>query len=129
MDITIKRTILSLLAAGLLATAATAVLSRNVTVANKAGESPNATVAEQKETTSPVRVKISGMPGIGIRDTTVVAFEKADWDRDGRLSMKEAQAMPRIGRNFDLIDTNNDGFVSMAEDQAYIQTFRNTAMK
>lgn len=124
-----QRTILSLLAASLLAIASTSVLPENVTVGNKASDSAKTTGAEQKEISSPMMVKISGMPGIGMRDTTVADFENADWDRDGKLNRKEARAMPRVARNFDLIDTNNDGFVTMAEDQAYIQTYRKSAMK
>lgn len=42
-------------------------------------------------------------------------FNKADADGDGKLSKTEAQAMPRVAKNFDNIDADHDGFVTKAE--------------
>jgi hypothetical protein len=46
-------------------------------------------------------------------------FKAADADRNGKLSKAEAKAgMPRIHANFDRIDTDKDGFVTLAEIRA-----------
>ncbi|MDB5807833.1 MAG: EF-hand protein [Betaproteobacteria bacterium] len=42
-------------------------------------------------------------------------FTKADANGDGKLSKTEAQAMPRVAKNFDSIDADHDGFVTKAE--------------
>jgi hypothetical protein len=43
------------------------------------------------------------------------AFKKADKDSDGTLDREEAKALPRVAKNFDQIDTNKDGKVSLDE--------------
>lgn len=43
------------------------------------------------------------------------AFEKADTDKDGRLSTTEAEKLPEIARQFTQLDTNHDGFLSRRE--------------
>ena len=45
-------------------------------------------------------------------------FKKADTDNDGTLTKDEAQAMPRVLKNFDAIDTDQDGTVSLDEIRA-----------
>jgi hypothetical protein len=46
-------------------------------------------------------------------------FKKADSNGDGKLSRDEARkSMPAVARNFDAIDANKDGFVTMEELQA-----------
>ena len=42
-------------------------------------------------------------------------FKKLDTDGDGRISRAEAQAAPRLAENFDAIDANEDGFITMEE--------------
>ncbi|HEX7402899.1 MAG TPA: EF-hand domain-containing protein [Usitatibacter sp.] len=42
-------------------------------------------------------------------------FKKLDTDGDGRISRAEAQAAPRLAANFDAIDANKDGFITMEE--------------
>ncbi|HKB81847.1 MAG TPA: EF-hand domain-containing protein [Burkholderiales bacterium] len=43
------------------------------------------------------------------------AFKKADTDNDGTLTKGEAKAMPRVAKNFDAIDADKDGTVSLDE--------------
>jgi len=46
-------------------------------------------------------------------------FKVADTDKNGKLTKAEAKdGMPRIHVNFDRIDTNRDGFVTLAEIKA-----------
>ncbi|HEX7560452.1 MAG TPA: EF-hand domain-containing protein [Usitatibacter sp.] len=42
-------------------------------------------------------------------------LKKLDTDGDGRISRAEAQAAPRFAANFDAIDANKDGFITMEE--------------
>ena len=46
------------------------------------------------------------------------AFKKADKDNDGTLTKDEAKSMPRVAKNFDSIDTGQDGTVSLDEIHA-----------
>ena len=43
------------------------------------------------------------------------AFKAADKDADGTLDKEEAKAMPRVAKNFDAIDADKSGTVSMEE--------------
>ncbi|MCM0000346.1 MAG: hypothetical protein NBV68_13255 [Erythrobacter sp.] len=46
-------------------------------------------------------------------------FRAADKNADSKLTREEAKAgMPRIHRNFDRVDANKDGFVTLAEIKA-----------
>jgi Ca2+-binding EF-hand superfamily protein len=45
-------------------------------------------------------------------------FKAADKDNDGSLTREEAKAMPRVLKNFDAIDVDKSGTVSLAELQA-----------
>jgi len=49
------------------------------------------------------------------------AFKKADADNDGTLDKTEAKAMPRVAKNFDAIDADKDGTVSMEEIHTYMK--------
>lgn len=42
-------------------------------------------------------------------------FQKADFNKDGRLSRHEAKAIPWISRNFNSLDFNADGGVTLNE--------------
>ena len=46
------------------------------------------------------------------------AFKKADTDNDGTLTKAEAKTMPRVAKNFDAIDADKDGTVSLDEIRA-----------
>ncbi len=45
-------------------------------------------------------------------------FRKADTNNDGSLTREEAKAMPRVAKNFDAIDTDKSGTVTLVEIQA-----------
>ena len=46
-------------------------------------------------------------------------FAAADKNHDGKLTLKEAEAgMPRVARNFDRIDSQHKGYVTVAEIEA-----------
>jgi Ca2+-binding EF-hand superfamily protein len=45
-------------------------------------------------------------------------FRKADTNNDGSLTREEARAMPRVAKNFDAIDADKSGTVTLAEVQA-----------
>jgi Ca2+-binding EF-hand superfamily protein len=46
------------------------------------------------------------------------AFKKADKDNDGSLDREEAKALPRVAKNFDKIDADKSGTVTLAEIHA-----------
>jgi Ca2+-binding EF-hand superfamily protein len=43
------------------------------------------------------------------------AFREADQNGDGRLNREEAAVLPSVAENFDRIDTNQDGSISLDE--------------
>ena len=43
------------------------------------------------------------------------AFDRADVDKDGKLSRTEAENLPAVAQRFEQIDTDRDTFVSRAE--------------
>jgi len=49
------------------------------------------------------------------------AFKKADKDNDGTLDKEEAKAMPHVAKNFDAIDADKDGTVSLEEIQNFMK--------
>jgi Ca2+-binding EF-hand superfamily protein len=49
------------------------------------------------------------------------SLQKADKNKDGKLSKQEAQALPKLGENFEQIDNNHDGFLVMPEILGYLQ--------
>ena len=49
-------------------------------------------------------------------------FKRADANGDGRLTREEAQkGMPLVARDFDRLDTNKDGFVTLDELEAALK--------
>ena len=115
-----KRSIIALLVAGLFAVTATAALAQNVTADPKAGEpSPS---KDQKEMTNPGKDSQAASPDKdkSMHEKGEAAFKKADKDNDGTLDRKEAKAMPNVAKNFDAIDADKDGTVSMEEVHTYM---------
>lgn len=43
------------------------------------------------------------------------AFDRADTNKDGKLSRAEAENLPSVAQRFELIDTNRDTFISREE--------------
>ena len=48
-------------------------------------------------------------------DKGSVDFAKADKNKDGKLTKKEANILPNVSKNFDLIDTDKDDTVDRDE--------------
>lgn len=66
------------------------------------------------------------LPGMSFADNDhaakmEAAFKAADKNNDGKLDREEAKAMPRVSKNFDAIDADKDGSVTMSEIQAYMK--------
>ena len=120
-----KRSIISLLVAGICAGAAVAALAQNVTAYPKAGEKPKAT--DQKEMTNPGPDDHTTASQKSMHDKGDAAFKKADKNSDGTLDKQEAKAMPRVVKNFDAIDTDKDGTVSREEVHTYMKARHNAA--
>jgi len=121
-----KRSIISLLVVGLFA-GTTAALAQNVTAEDQSGDTAKSKDTVQKEMTNPMdhdkamkHDKSTG-PGSKKHDKGHVAFKKADKDNDGTLDRKEAKAMPRVAKNFDAIDVDKDGTVSLEEVHTYMK--------
>jgi Ca2+-binding EF-hand superfamily protein len=53
--------------------------------------------------------------------TTPPAFEQLDTNSDGRLSMSEAQAEPKLASKFATFDKQGKGYISKEEYQAYVK--------
>jgi Ca2+-binding EF-hand superfamily protein len=58
----------------------------------------------------------------GMHEKGKAAFEKSDKDADGTLDKEEAKSMPRVAKNFDAIDADKDGTVSLDEIHAYMRS-------
>jgi Ca2+-binding EF-hand superfamily protein len=115
-----KRSIISLLVVGLCAGTATAALAQNVTADEKAGVTSQSKPTVQKEMTNPSK---------SMHDKGDAAFKKADKDNDGTLDRKEAKAMPRVAKNFDAIDVDKDGTVSLDEVHTFMKARRDATKK
>src|SRR5258706_366235 len=100
-----KRTIISLLVTGLFATATAAMAAEEDVKADpKAKDEMNNPSKDQRV----------------MQEKGDAAFKKADKDNDGTLDRKEAKAMPRVAKNFNAIDTDSDGTVSLDEVHTYM---------
>jgi Ca2+-binding EF-hand superfamily protein len=56
-------------------------------------------------------------------------FKKADKDNDGSLAREEAKVMPRVAKNFDAIDADKSGTVTLMEMQAAMKKTAKEAHK
>jgi Ca2+-binding EF-hand superfamily protein len=113
-----KRTIISLLVTGLFATATVAMAADEDVKSN-----PKAVESAQSRASDPNAKddlnNKSKDPQV-MHEKGAAAFKKADKDNDGTLDRKEAKAMPDVSKNFDAIDTDHDGTVSMDEVHTYM---------
>ena len=119
-----KRSIISLLVVGLCAGTATAALAQNV---DKPGETSQGVTTDQKGM-APSKDDQTMSPKNGKHDDGAAAFKKADKDNDGTLDREEAKAMPKVAKNFDAIDVDKDGTVSLDEIHTYMKA-RHAAAK
>ena len=121
-----NRSIVSLLVAGLFAGMASASFAQNVTAPDKSKE-PGTVTGDQKEMTNPPKADSTANKSKHAKGDA--AFTRADKDHDGTLDKAEAKAMPRVSKNFDAIDTDKDGTVSLDEIHAYMKARHNAAQK
>ena len=112
-----KRSIISILVAGLFACAATAVWAAEEDV--KANPKP-AESSQSRAADPNAKDEMNSKDQQSMHEKGAAAFKKADKDNDGTLDRKEAKKMPRVAKNFDAIDTDHDGTVSMDEVHTYM---------
>ena len=128
-----KRSITSLLVVGLFAGTATAALAQNVTAEEQSGNASQSKDTVQKEMTNPMdndkdmKHDKDMQQGAGKHEKGTAAFKKADKDNDGTLDRKEAKAMPRVAKNFDAIDVDKDGTVSLEEVHTFMKARHHAA--
>ncbi|SFD73657.1 calcium-binding protein [Paracidovorax konjaci] len=68
-------------------------------------------------TTSPSAQHRAGA-AFGGTASASASFDRADTDKDGQLSPKEAARLPAISQNFKQLDSNHDGSLSRSEFEA-----------
>ena len=76
-------------------------------------------LATQAQTAAPDHPPARAIP---VAQQVEAAFQRADVNKDGRLSRQEAVRFPVIEQNFDQIDTDRDQVLSPAEFQAALKT-------
>jgi Ca2+-binding EF-hand superfamily protein len=64
------------------------------------------------------------MADTGHREEMAARFRAADKDNDGTLDRTEAEAMPRVAKDFDAIDADKSGTVSLEEIHDYMRAAR-----
>lgn len=73
----------------------------------------------QTSAPSPARTASAAAGGIPANKATSkdvdAAFDRADTDKDGKLSRTEAENLPAVAQRFEQIDTDRDTFVSREE--------------
>ena len=73
------------------------------------------------------RVRYQGLPRVEASNSnwlsafTSLPASASFWISDGTLDRKEAKAMPRVAKNFDAIDTDKDGTVSLEEVHTFMK--------
>ena len=111
-----KRSIISLLVAGLFAGTATAALAAEEVKADpKPVESSQSRAADPNQ-----KEEMNDSNKQSMDEKGAAAFKKADKDNDGTLDRKEAKKMPHVAKNFAAIDTDKDGTVSLDEVHTYM---------
>lgn len=56
-----------------------------------------------------------------MRQDFSLALQKADKNKDSKLSKEESKALPKLRANFEQIDGNHDGFIVMPEILGFLQ--------
>ena len=116
-----KHFIISILVAGLFAgSAITALAADEVKSESKPADTPTSRAGDPDAKDEMGTKDGSATKSQAMHDKGAAAFKKADKDNDGTLDKKEAKSMPRVAKNFDAIDTDHDGTVSMDEVHAYM---------
>jgi hypothetical protein len=128
-----KRSIISLLVAGLVAGTATLAFSADdtntdVKAAPKQAETsqsrsadPNTKDAINDTSKDAKQDKTKNSAADKNQDKAAADFRKADKDNDGTLDRKEAKKMRGgVAKNFDAIDADKDGTISMEELDTYM---------
>ena len=116
-----KHSIISILVAGLFAgTAITALAADEVKSESKPADTPTSRAGDPDAKDEMGTKDGSATRSQAMHDKGAAAFKKADKDSDGTLDKKEAKSMPRVAKNFDAIDTDHDGTVSMDEVHSYM---------
>ena len=112
-----KRTLISLCVAGLFAGGTTVALAADDPAEVKSQE--NQAETSQSRSAQPNQKKELNDRDVS-DEKTAADFRKADKDNDGTLDRKEARKMRSVSRNFDAIDVDKDGTVSMDEINTYM---------
>ena len=58
---------------------------------------------------------VTSAPNVQTSRVDTAAFDKADTNKDNRLSLTEVQNLPAVAQQFKQLDTNNDGALSRSE--------------
>jgi Ca2+-binding EF-hand superfamily protein len=115
-----KRSIISLLVAGLFAGTATAALAADDVKADVKSDAKPAETSQSRAADPNQKEEMNDSNKQSMHDKGAAAFKKADKDNDGTLDRKEARKMPHVAKNFDAIDTDKDGTVSLEEVHTYM---------
>ena len=116
-----KHSIISILVAGLFAgSAINALAADEVKSESKPADTPTSRAGDPDAKDEMGTKDGSATRSQAMHDKGAAAFKKADKDSDGTLDKKEAKSMPRVAKNFDAIDTDHDGTVSMDEVHSYM---------
>jgi len=133
-SMSMKRSIISLLVAGLFAGTATVVFAAGNTSDTEVKAAPKQAETSQSRSADPntkdamndtskdaKQDKNTSDKSMQNQDKTAAAFNKADKDHDGTLDRKEAKKFNKnAAKNFDAIDTDKDGTISMDEVNTYM---------
>lgn len=122
-----KRSLISLLVAGLFAGTATAVLAADTVNSdpNAVKSENNAADTSQSRAADPSKSEAmnDGKDAKSGYDSKAEAdFKRADKDNDGTLDRKEARHLSNkhVSKNFDAIDADKDGTISWDELNSYM---------
>jgi len=117
-----KRSLISLLVAGLFAGTATVVLAADTATSdsNQVKSDNNAAETSQSRAAEPTKREAMNDGAAAKNDTheskAENSFKRADKDNDGTLDRKEAKHFNKhAAKNFDAIDTDKDGTISWDE--------------